>query len=116
MRWYPWHSPEYRHDHILSVTQLAEKIAREEDADVDIVKVAALFHDVAKFDVDQEQHSEEGAWIAQKYLSKRGYSDKFIDRVAHVIRDHTENIHDEMPLESKILIEADSIDKIGVAG
>lgn len=116
MRWYPWHSPEYRFDHIISVVDLADRIAREEDADVDIVRVAALFHDVAKFEVEQEKHAEEGAWIAQKYLSRNGYSDKFIDRVAHVIRDHTNDIGDDIPLESKVLIEADSIDKIGVAG
>ncbi|MDY6780041.1 MAG: HD domain-containing protein [Halobacteria archaeon] len=116
MRWYPWHSAEYRYDHTKSVVNLAEKIAREEEADVDVVRVGALFHDVAKFEVKHEKHAEEGAWTAQKYLSNEGYPDTFIDRVAQVIRDHTEEMNDDLPLESKILIEADSIDKIGVAG
>lgn len=116
MRWYPWHSANYRYRHMIGVVDLAERIARHEDADVNVVRVAAVFHDAAKFEVKQEKHAEEGAWIAQKYLSRKGYSEPFIDRVARVIRDHTRELNDEMPTESKVLIEADSIDKIGVAG
>jgi len=116
MRWYPWHSAEYRYRHLIGVVDLAERIAREEGADVSIVRVAGVFHDAAKFQVKQEKHAEEGAWIAQKYLSRNGFPDSFIDRVARVIRDHTEGVDDDMPIESKVLIEADSIDKIGVAG
>ncbi|MFP4632889.1 MAG: HD domain-containing protein [Halobacteriota archaeon] len=116
MRWYPWHAGDYRFDHTIGVVDLAERIARGEGADVDVVRVAALFHDVAKFEVKQERHAEEGAWVAQKYLSREGYPEGFVDRVARVIREHTDDMHDEMPLESKVLIEADSIDKIGVAG
>ena len=116
MRWYPWHSAEYRYRHLIGVVDLAERIAREEGADVSVVRVAGVFHDAAKFQVKQEKHAEEGAWIAQKYLSRNGFPDSFIDRVARVIRDHTKELNDDMPVESKVLIEADSIDKIGIAG
>ena len=116
MRWYPWHSAEYRYRHMIGVVDLAERIARHEGADVNVVRVAAVFHDAAKFEVKQEKHAEEGAWIAQKYMSRSGCPEPFIDRVARVIRDHTRSMSDEMPIESKVLIEADSIDKIGVAG
>jgi len=116
MRWYPWHSAEYRYRHLIGVVDLAERIAREEGADVDVVRVAGVFHDAAKFEVKQEKHAEEGAWVAQKYLSREGYPEPFIERVAKAIRDHTTELHDDMPLESVVLIEADSIDKIGVAG
>ncbi len=116
MRWYPWHSADYRFNHIMSVVNLSNRIARNEGADVDVVRVAALFHDVAKFEVKQEKHAEEGAWIAQKKLNRMGYDDEFIDKVAKVIKDHTNRPDEEMPLESKALIEADSIEKIGVAG
>lgn len=116
MRWYPWHSAKYRYRHMIAVVDLAERIARKEDADVNVVRVAGIFHDAAKFEVKQEKHAEEGAWIAQKYLSRKGYAEPFIDRVARVIRDHTRKMNDDMPIESKVVIEADSIDKIGVAG
>jgi uncharacterized protein len=116
MRWYPWHSAGYRFDHITSVVNLAERIARGEGADVDVVRVGALFHDVAKFEVKQEKHAEEGAWVAEKYLQDQGYPDRFVDRVADVIKQHTEDLDEDLPLESTVVIEADSIDKIGVAG
>ena len=71
MRWYPWHSADYRYNHTLNVMELAAEIAEAEDADVDIVQVAALFHDVAKLDADQEVHAEEGARVAREYLDTR---------------------------------------------
>ncbi|MDY6776164.1 MAG: HD domain-containing protein [Halobacteria archaeon] len=116
MRWYPWHSPRYRFDHIMGAFGLAEKIGREEGAKVDVVKVATLFHDVAKFEADQEDHADEGADIAEEYLDERGYSDVFIDDVRRTILDHIGDMDSDLPLESKVLIESDAIDKIGVGG
>ncbi len=116
MRWYPWQSAEYRFDHTLSVVDLGEKIAREEKADEDIIRVAALFHDVAKFEVGEENHAEEGAWITQKYLSKRGFPDEFIEKTAQTVKHHAKDINNNLPFESKVLIEADSIEKIGIGG
>ncbi|MDY6764606.1 MAG: HD domain-containing protein [Halobacteria archaeon] len=116
MRWYPWHSPQYRYEHILGTMRLGEKIARQENANVDVVKVAALFHDIAKFEVDQEVHAEEGAQVAREYLSSEGYSDTFIEKVVRTVKDHSKGMDEGLPLESKILMEADAIDKIGVAG
>jgi len=43
MRWYPWHSAEYRFNHILNVAELAAEIAEKEGANVDVTRVAALF-------------------------------------------------------------------------
>ncbi|MFW6384878.1 MAG: HD domain-containing protein, partial [Halodesulfurarchaeum sp.] len=53
MRWYPWHSAEYRFNHIMNVVELSTKIAEKEGADEDVGRVAALFHDIAKLDADQ---------------------------------------------------------------
>ncbi|PSQ29052.1 phosphohydrolase [Halobacteriales archaeon SW_10_68_16] len=68
MRWYPWHSAAYRFNHIRNVVDLAGEIARAEGANVDVTRVAALFHDIAKLEVDQDVHAEEGARIAREYL------------------------------------------------
>jgi uncharacterized protein len=106
MRWYPWHSASYRFDHIMSVVNLAERIARGEDADVDTVRVAALFHDVAKFEVKQEKHAEEGAWVAEKYLDEQGYPDAFVDRVCRIVKDHTRDLEeDDLPLDLGQLLQ-----------
>lgn len=118
MRWYPWHSGEYRFNHILNVVALSEKIARAEGANVDVTCVAALFHDVAKLEVDQDVHAEAGARIAQKYLQSHGeYPESFVDAVCSAVGDHS-YLGDltDLPLETRCLIEADVLDKVGANG
>jgi uncharacterized protein len=118
MRWYPWHSAEYRHNHILNVVDLAEEIARKEGADVDVVRVGALFHDIAKLDADQDVHAEEGARVAREYLNSRGeFPQSFVDEVCRAVRDHSyQGDLTDLPLETRCLIEADLLDKVGANG
>jgi len=118
MRWYPWHSADYRHNHILNVVELAEEIARAEGADVDVTRVAALFHDVAKLDADQDVHAEEGARVARQYLENRGdYPESFVDEVCRAVRDHSyQGDLTDLPLETRCVIEADLLDKVGANG
>ena len=118
MRWYPWHSAEYRFNHIRNVVALAEKIARKEGANLDITRVAALFHDIAKLEVDQDVHADEGARIAREYMESRtDYPESFINQVCEAIRDHSyQGNLDDLPLETRCLIEADILDKVGANG
>ncbi len=118
MRWYPWHSADYRFNHILNVVALAAKIAREEGADVDVTRVAALFHDVAKLDADQDVHAEEGARIAREYLDSRGsFPSSFVDRVCGAIEAHSyQGAVSDLSVEAQCLIEADLLDKVGANG
>jgi len=118
MRWYPWHSAEYRFNHIRNVVDLAAEIARREGANVDVTRVAALFHDIAKLEVDQDVHAEEGARIAREYLETHtDYPDSFVDQVCQSILDHSyqEDLTD-LSLETQCLIEADILDKVGANG
>ena len=118
MRWYPWHSAEYRFNHIRNVVDLAERIAIEEGADVEVTKVAALFHDVAKLEADQDVHAEAGAEVARKYLQTHGeYPDSFIDAVCRSVEDHSyQGPVTDVALETQCLIEADLLDKVGANG
>ncbi len=118
MRWYPWHSADYRFNHIQNVVQLARKIAEHEGADTDIVTVASLFHDISKLEAPQDIHAEEGAKVAREYLESRGdYPVSFIDSVCQVIVDHSfTGPLSEVSLESRCLMEADILDKIGANG
>jgi uncharacterized protein len=118
MRWYPWHSAEYRHNHILNVVSVAEEIAYKEGADVDVTRVAALFHDVAKLETDQDLHPEAGARVARKYLESRGtYPESFITQVCRAVEQHAyQGDLDDLSLETQCLIEADLLDKIGANG
>ncbi|MBX0293493.1 HD domain-containing protein [Haloarcula nitratireducens] len=118
MRWYPWHSAEYRFNHILNVVDIATEIARKEGANVDVTRVAALFHDIAKLEVEQDVHAEAGARIAREYLSAHGdYPESFVDQVCRAIEDHSyQGDLSNLPLETQCLIEADILDKVGANG
>ena len=118
MRWYPWHSAEYRFNHILNVVDLAVRIAEREGADADVVRVAALFHDIAKLEVDQDVHAEAGARVAREYLESHGdYPPSFVDRVCQSIVDHSyQGDPTDLAPETQCLIEADILDKVGANG
>jgi len=118
MRWYPWHSAEYRFNHIRNVVELAGELARKEGANEDITRVAAVFHDIAKLEVDQDIHAEEGARIAREYLETRtDYPASFIDQVCRSVEDHSyQGDVTDVSLETQCLIEADILDKIGANG
>jgi len=118
MRWYPWHSAEYRHNHILNVVDLATEIAEEEGADVDVTRVAALFHDVAKLETDQELHAEAGARVAREYLESRAdYPESFIQQVCRAVENHSyQGDLTDLDMETQCLIEADLLDKVGANG
>jgi len=118
MRWYPWHSAEYRFNHTLNVVELAADIARREGADVDVVRVAALFHDIAKLEAEQERHADEGARVAREYLTTRGdYPQSFVDQVTQSVREHSyQGPLADVSLETQCLIEADILDKVGANG
>ena len=118
MRWYPWHSADYRFNHILNVVDLGAYIAEREGADVDVVRVAALFHDIAKLEVDQDVHAEAGARVAREYLETHGdYPASFVDRVCQSIVDHSyQGDPSDLSVETQCLIEADLLDKVGANG
>ena len=118
MRWYPWHSSKYRFNHILNVVDLAEEIARKEGANVDVTRVAALFHDVAKLEAEQDRHAEVGAKIAREYLTTHGdYPPSFVEQVVDAVRDHSyQGELTDLTLEAQCLVEADILDKVGANG
>ena len=118
MRWYPWHSADYRFNHILNVTELAACIAEKEGANVDVTRVAALFHDISKLEAEQDEHADEGARVAREYLESRGdYPASFVEQVCQAVRDHSyQGDLDDVPLEAQCLMEADLLDKVGANG
>jgi uncharacterized protein len=118
MRWYPWHSAEYRYNHILNVVELAAEIARGEGGDEDVTRVAALFHDIAKLDADQDIHGEEGARVAREFLeSHTGLPSSFVDEVCRSVRNHSyQGDLSDLALETQCLVEADVLDKVGANG
>ncbi len=117
---FPWLLPEYRWRHTLQVARYAVDIARHEGLDVSEVEAAALFHDVAYFSSAWSEHALAGSKVAREYLEGLGLDLNLIERVAGIVMDHagkkTPGYLDNRPITSKVLIEADFLDKVGPNG
>ncbi len=106
--------------HVERVYNLAVRIAKEENADLDIVKAAALLHDIARAMEDEgkvEDHATEGAKMARKVLEEVRFPKEKIDKVTYCIGVHRfkKGVKAES-LEAKILQDADRLDIIGAIG
>ncbi len=115
---YPDDDPVHGFSHILRVYRLCERIGRQENADLTIVRAAALLHDV-EGDVDvREDHHLAAARFAEKTLIKEGWSAEAIKAVVHCIRAHRFRDDSEKPqtVEAQVLFDADKIDAIGAVG
>lgn len=77
--------------HVERVYNLAVRIAKEENADLDVVKAAVLLHDIARAMEDEgkiEDHATEGAKMARKVLEEVDFPKEKIDKVIHCIETH----------------------------
>jgi uncharacterized protein len=104
-------------DHVLRVLATAERLAREEGADLEIVRTAALLHDVARGHGDRliVDHAQAGAEIARDLL--RGQPTERVEAVAHAIAAHRFRTGpDPRTLEARVLHDADKLDAIGAIG
>ena len=108
-------------DHVLRVYRLAEQIARQEYADLEIVRAAALLHDVDDSASGSEEarleHHEASAAYAGKILAEEGWPEERIQAVQACIRTHRfrAGLAPET-LEAKVLYDADKLDAIGAIG
>ena len=115
---YPDDDPVHGFSHVLRVYRLCERIGTEENANLDILRAAALLHDV-EGDVDlRENHHLAAADFAGEILKEESWQEGEIEAVLHCIRAHRFRNQDEKPrtIEAKILFDADKIDAIGAVG
>jgi len=104
-------------DHVLRVLALAECIAAAEGADLEIVRTAALLHDVARVETagTERCHAQIGAARARHVL--RGQPAERVEAVAHAIAAHRFRREPEpATLEAQVLFDADKLDAIGAVG
>jgi len=107
--------------HTERVMSLARHIAEKEGADLEIVELSALLHDVARKIQDESQgkicHAEKGAEMAREILARHGYPLEKIEQVVHGIATHRFR-SDKIPQtpEAKVLSDADNLDAIGAIG
>ena len=119
-------SPAHDINHVMRVYNLCLEIAKHETSvDLDVLRTAALLHDIARTKEDEHvqkgvmdvDHAILGAEISAEILRNLGYTEKKIEGVKHCIASH--RFRGENPprtIEAKILSDADKLDVLGATG
>lgn len=122
MEWYANADPVHNFDHIMRVYRMAIRVGAAENADLTIIKAAALLHDAGGNDLKdaaaRKQHHLHAADIAGKIMPGYGYTSEQIEQVQHCIRAHRFRGNAEKPetIEAKTVFDADKLDSIGAIG
>jgi uncharacterized protein len=120
-KWYVNTDAVHDFSHIERVYRMAERLAKEEGADLEIVRAAALLHDADGTTPGSEsrlEHHLRSAEIAGRVLSEEGWPAECITAVQHCIRAHRFRDDREPPatVEAKCLFDADKLDVLGAIG
>jgi len=108
-------------DHTLRVYNLCLHIGKIENANLEILQISSLLHDIARSYEDKSKgqicHAKKGAELAEKILLKYNLEEEKIKEVYHSINTHRSR-GDNKPLtkEAKILFDADKLDAMGAVG
>ena len=108
-------------EHTERVYNLAMRIGKKENADLEIVGFAAILHDIARKEQDESNgkvcHAEKGAVLAKEILEKHNFPEEKIKNITHCIEAHRyRNSKNPETKEAKILYDADKLDAIGATG
>jgi len=106
--------PIHRWDHVMRVYNLCMKIGKREGADLEVLKIASLLHDIGVWK-DRKNHEKVGAEMAKKIL--KDYDKEKRENVIHCIEFHrfSKGLKPKT-LEAKILQDADRLDVLGAIG
>ena len=119
-QWYQDSDAVHDFDHVLRVYRMAETLAQQEGADLEIVRAAALLHDAESASGSDElriAHHEAAASFAGKVLKKEGWQADRIKAVQDCILTHRfRDNRQPNTLEAKVLFDADKLDAIGAIG
>jgi len=104
-------------DHTERVYNLAIKIGYKEKADLEVIKAAALLHDIARLKEDNNEcecHAEHGAILAEKILNELNFPNEKLKNVIHSIQCHRHSKKiTAKTKEAKIIQDADRLDALG---
>lgn len=98
-------------NHVLIVADLAAKLAKEKDANLEFVVAGSLLHDIADAVMARRQprHEAESMDIADTLLKESGFGAKEIEYIlSEIIKPHS--CRDQLPrtLDGKVMATADS--------
>jgi uncharacterized protein len=108
-------------DHTERVYQLCLRIGRNEKADLEVLKLAAVLHDIGRDVEDRSNgkicHSRSGADLAGRILERYLGDKEKIAKIVHCIKTHRfRGKNFPRSIEAKILFDADKLDSIGAIG
>lgn len=112
---------EAGHDwfHIERVWKLSKKIAETESCNQEVVELAALLHDIA----DPKFHNGDETLalkVSREFLESQNAKEELIEQVLFIIKNisfkNRGEVPQNLPVELKIVQDADRIDAIGAIG
>jgi uncharacterized protein len=107
--------------HTERVYRLCVRIGEKEGADLEILRIAALLHDIGREEQDSSKgqvcHAKVGAKLARSILAEVELEPDKLERVIHCIRTHRfRGKHHPETIEAKVLFDADKLDSLGAVG
>ncbi len=121
--YYPRHDWAHGRNHIERVLRMAKEIGKQENANLEIIELAAILHDIfenreAHSNIEGFRHEIEGSNEARRILTKVGAAESTINGVCHCIESHRKRsgIIEPQTIEAKCLFDADKLDCIGAIG
>jgi len=114
-------SVSHRWDHVERVykraIKLVEMIGESRNIDEEILKIAALLHDIDQPYNNKQNHVSKSLKKAEEILYELNYPANKIQKVLRVILEHSseDNKQPSTP-EAKILFDADKLDGLGAIG
>ena len=108
--------------HVERVLNLSSEIGTVLNANLLVIKIAALLHDVGRYlkkNDEVRNHAEISAEIAEKFIIKNNFNLAIEDlkNILHCIRAHSfSNDLKPKTLEAKILSDTDKLDALGSVG
>jgi putative nucleotidyltransferase with HDIG domain len=111
----PLKGTAHSYEHVDRVLKIATLLAKEEKADLELVQVGALLHDLGR--ALGQPHNEIGAKLAKETLERIKYPRERSEKVAKIILYHPLDLRERLEtLEEKIVWDADKIDLLGAVG
>ena len=107
--------------HVERVRNLALKIGKKEGANLEILELASILHDIGREEEKNSQgkicHAQKSAELAKKILKKYNIDDGNIESIIHCIKTHRfRKGNKPQTIEAKVLFDADKLDTMGAVG
>ncbi|MCK4636106.1 MAG: HD domain-containing protein [Candidatus Moranbacteria bacterium] len=109
-------------DHVMRVHNLALTLSKNEDIDLEVIKIATLLHDIGgKKEIEDStgktDHAIESAKMAKSILEKLGYSEDKVKHIQDCIVSHRYRTGNKPKTkEAEIVFDADKLEIVGAIG